>query len=74
ENLNISIENLEFEITDGIRRVLKTAVSKIAFIEGHGELNEAETYSISKALSRYFQIDRGILGTDAAILHPYKAI
>jgi len=74
ENLNISIENLEFEITDGIRRVLKTAVSKIAFIEGHGELNEAETYSISKALSRYFQIDRGILGTDAAILNPYKAI
>lgn len=74
ENLNISIENLEFEITDGIRRAMKTVVSKIAFIEGHGELNEAETYSISKALSRYFQIDRGILGTDAAILHPYKAI
>ncbi len=74
ENLNISIESLEFELTDGIRRVMKTSVSKIAFIEGHGELNEAETYSISKALSRYFQIDRGILGTDATILNPYKAI
>jgi ABC-2 type transport system permease protein len=74
ENLNISIENLEFEITDGIRRAMKTDISKIAFIEGHGELNEAETFSISKALSRYFQIDRGILGNDAAILSPYKAI
>ncbi len=74
ENLNISIENLEFELTDGIRRVLKTTVSKIAFIEGHGELNEAETFSISKALSRYFQIDRGVIATDAAILNPYKAI
>ena len=74
ENLNISIENLEFEVTDGIRRAMKTTVSKIAFIEGHGELNEAETFSISKSLSRYFQIDRGILGNDAAILSPYKAI
>jgi len=74
ENLNISIENLEFELTDGIRRAMKTDVSKIAFIEGHGELNEAETFSISKALSRYFQIDRGVLGSDAAILSPYKAI
>lgn len=74
QNLNISIENLEFELTDGIRRVMKTGVSKIAFIEGHGELSEAETYDISKALSRYFQIDRGVLANDAAILSPYKAI
>lgn len=74
ENLNISIENLEFELTDGIRRAMKTSVSKIAFIEGHGELNEAETYDISKSLSKYFQIDRGVIGTDASILQPYKAI
>lgn len=74
QNLNISIENLEFELTDGIRRVMKTGVQKIAFIEGHGELSEAETYDISKALSRYFQIDRGVLANDAAILSPYKAI
>lgn len=74
ENLNISIENLEFELTDGIRRAMKTSVAKIAFIEGHGELNEAETYDISKSLSKYFQIDRGVIGTDASILQPYKAI
>lgn len=74
ENLNISIENLEFEITDGIRRLVNTEVSKIAFIEGHGELPEAETYDISKSLSRYFQIDRGILASDASILNNYKVI
>lgn len=74
ENLNISIENLEFEIMDGVRRAVNTTVSKIAFIEGHGELNEAETYSISKLLSRYFQIDRGVLANDATILSAYKAI
>ena len=74
ENLNISIENLEFELTDGIRRLVNTQVSKIAFMEGHGELSEAETYDICKSLSRYFQIDRGVLGMDASILNQYKAI
>ena len=74
ENLNISIENLEFEITDGIRRLVNTEVSKIAFMEGHGELSEPETYDISKSLSRYFQIDRGILGSNAAVLDNYKVI
>lgn len=74
ENLNISIENLEFEITDAIRRLVNKDLKKIAFIEGHGELNEAETYDISKSLSRYFQIDRGILANDASILNNYKAI
>jgi ABC-2 type transport system permease protein len=74
ENLNISIENLEFEITDGIRRLVNTEVSKIAFLEGHGELSDVETYDISKSLSRYFQIDRGILATNAAILTPYKVV
>jgi len=74
ENLNISIENLEFEITDGIRRLVNTEVSKIAFIEGHGELSEAETFDISKTLSKYFQIDRGIIAGNATILDNYKAI
>jgi ABC-2 type transport system permease protein len=74
ENLNISIENLEFEITDGIRRAINTEVKKIAFIEGHGELTEPETFDICRSLSRYFQIDRGVLGSNAEILKDYKAI
>ncbi len=74
QNLNISIENLEFEITDGIRQLVNREVTKIAFIEGHGELSEAETYDVCKSLSRYFQIDRGVLATNAAILDNYKAI
>jgi ABC-2 type transport system permease protein len=74
ENLNISIENLEFEITDAIRRLSNSEVQKIAFIEGHGELSEQETYDVSLLLSRYFQIDRGVIGNDAAILDDYKML
>jgi ABC-2 type transport system permease protein len=74
ENLNISAENLEFEIADGLRRLLNTKVERIAFIEGHGEADEAETFDISKTLSRYFQIDRGKITNDATILSNYRAI
>lgn len=74
ENLNISTENLEFEIADGLRRLLNTKVERIAFIEGHGEADEAETFDISKTLSRYFQIDRGKITNDATILANYRAI
>ncbi|MBO5974200.1 MAG: Gldg family protein, partial [Paludibacteraceae bacterium] len=74
ENLNISIENLEFELTDAIRILNSEQVQKIAFLEGHGELAEELVYDISSAFSRYFQVDRGILGSDASVLNDYKAI
>ncbi|MFV0392496.1 MAG: gliding motility-associated ABC transporter substrate-binding protein GldG, partial [Paludibacteraceae bacterium] len=74
ENLNISIENLEFELTNAVRRLIKKDVEKIAFLEGHGELSEQETFDISKSLSRYFQIDRGIIGSNVDMLDEYKSI
>ncbi len=74
QNLNSSIETLEFELTDAIRRLTSEEVNKIAFIEGHGELSEEDTYDISLSLSKYFQIDRGELGHDASALNQYKVI
>lgn len=74
ENLNISIENLEFALTDAIRLLCRTEVTKVAFIEGHGELSEYHTWDISMALSRYFQIDRGQIDYNPSILDSYKAI
>ena len=74
ENLNISIQNLEFELTDAIRSLIAKEVLKVAFIEGHGELPEIYTYDITQALSRYYQVDRGVIGDDPSILDPYAAI
>ncbi len=74
ENLNISIENLEYELMDALRKMIDTEVDRIAFIEGHGELSEQNTYDISTALSQYFQVDRGVLDNNARILDGYKAI
>ena len=74
ENLNISIENLEFEITDALRQLTDKEQRRIVFIEGHDELSEAETYDISKALSAYFFIDKGKMLPDASILDGYSAV
>jgi ABC-2 type transport system permease protein len=74
ENLNISIENIEFELTDAVRILTSKEVQKIAFLEGHGELPEMLTYDITHSLSKYFQIDRGVLGDDPSVLDLYKAV
>jgi ABC-2 type transport system permease protein len=65
---------LEYLFVDAIRLLNRTEVRKIAFIEGHGELTEEYTYDASDALSRYFQVDRGVLGMDASVLDDYAAI
>ena len=74
ENLNISIENLEYELTDAIRILSTKEVQKVAFLEGHGELSEAYVHDITMQLARYYQVDRGVLGTDVTMLDDYKVL
>ena len=74
ENLNISIENLEYAFAEAIHGLLQNEAPRVAFIEGHGELPEENVFDISTSLSRYFRIDRGVLGDDPHILDPYKVV
>ncbi len=74
ENLNSSIESLEYRFAEAINGLLQTQTDRVAFLEGHGELTEREVYDWSKELSRYFQVDRGVLGTDVTVLDAYKAV
>lgn len=74
ENLNLSVENLEFAFVEALRGLTLTKVEKIAFLEGHDELPEENVYDLSQALSRYYQIDRGTLGTETGVLDEYKVV
>ena len=56
--LNSSIESLEYEIANAINSLTKTAISKIAFIEGHGELDKLETASLAASLAEFYVVDR----------------
>lgn len=74
ENLNISIESLEFKVVDALRRLMTEETPLVAFLEGHGELDEWDVYDITKELSKYYQVDRGILGSDPSVLDRYEAV
>jgi ABC-2 type transport system permease protein len=58
EVLNNSIQNLEFNLANAIRKLSVATKPKIAFIEGHGELSRLETADIALALSEYYIIGR----------------
>ena len=74
QSIQLAIEDLEYQITDALRILNRTEVKMVAYIEGHKELNEWETYDVNEAFSRYFQVDRGPLGDDPSVLDPYDAI
>lgn len=74
QNLNASVESLEYELTDVLRILTSKEVRKVAFIEGHGEFDEPFVYDATLALSRYYQVDRGPIGNDPSVLDAYSAI
>lgn len=79
ENLNASIEQMEFAFMEALSLLLQTETPRIAIIEGHGEPDEIHTYDLMTALSRYFQVDRGQISgidsiVDVHILDDYRAI
>jgi ABC-2 type transport system permease protein len=85
--LNSSTEDLEYEITNAIRKVTSIKVESVGFIEGHGELSERQVADMAKSLSEYYRLERvkikGKLnslvsraeGDSGAIIFPrYKAV
>ena len=59
ENLNASIEQLEFAFMEALHLLHQTETPRVAILEGHGEPDEAHTYDLMSALSKYYQVDRG---------------
>lgn len=74
ENLNNSIQSLEFELMRIISSLSADTIEKIAFLEGHGELSEYQVNDITRDLGWYFQVDRGRINGKPGILDQYKAV
>ena len=56
--LNNSIQSLEYELSITIRKLTMFAKSKVAFTEGHGELDSAEVADIAHSLGEFYSISR----------------
>ncbi|WP_425637284.1 gliding motility-associated ABC transporter substrate-binding protein GldG [Algoriphagus yeomjeoni] len=54
--LNQSIENLEFELSNAIRKLTSPESSSIAMIMGHGEMSSDEGYGMVEALDGDFEL------------------
>ena len=79
ENLNNSIEQLEYAFAEALHRLQQTEPPRIAIIEGHGEPDERYVWDLEQTLSQYFYVDRGAIiipeqGVDVHLLDGYKAI
>jgi len=56
--LNNSAQDLEYKLISVIKDITHGKSSSVAFIEGHGELSDAEVYDIAKTLSSKYSIKR----------------
>ena len=54
--LNQSIENLEFELSNAIRKLISPESSAIAMIMGHGEMSSDEGFGMVEALDGDFEL------------------
>jgi gliding-associated putative ABC transporter substrate-binding component GldG len=74
QNLLNSIEGLEYEMIQTISTLTADTVYRVAFIEGHGELDEVEVADLTLSMARFCTIDRGVIGGQWGILDGYAAI
>ena len=56
QTLNQSIENLEFELSNAIRKLISPESFSIAMIMGHGEMSTDEGYGMVEALDGDFEL------------------
>ncbi|MFT5920544.1 MAG: ABC-2 type transport system permease protein [Granulosicoccus sp.] len=58
EMLNGSMEDLEYELSNGIRKLTKPITDQLAYITGHNELEPRQIADMQNALSEYYGLER----------------
>ena len=56
--LDFSIQELEYNLVSAIRNITTKFAQKVAFLEGHGELDRIATSWMEWQLKRYYNVDR----------------
>ena len=74
ENINHSIEALEYELTKAIRLLIQKQKKVVGFLVGQGELTYPEVMDMAKTLSYYYQVDLVSCDSLATDLKRYAAL
>ncbi len=72
EQLQKSIENLEYEFANALLKLTTAKNKTIAVLKGNGELNDVYLYSFLKELGNYYQLAEFTL--DSVANHPNKTL
>lgn len=69
-----SINNLEYMLVSALRKVIQKSKPRIAFIQGHGELREAETQRIRSLINDYYSVEDIALNDSLKALDGVKGV
>ncbi len=74
EMLNNSYEELEYSFAQAIHQISNNQNQRIAFIDGHGELDELETADIIKSLKGSYSVERITINGNLEALKTFNLI
>jgi len=74
EQLNNSVQDLEYEFSNTIRKLNIGLKPRIAFIEGQHEYDSLQTADITNALREFYEVDRITINNKLKALDGYKTI
>jgi ABC-2 type transport system permease protein len=77
-SVNNSVEELEYSLTNAIRKLQRTKRPEVTFLQGNGEADTVRQYSFMYALSEYYKVNTtaitkgrelsALKGTDALVI------
>lgn len=58
EAINNSVQDLEYSLTNVIRKLKQKRSQEVSFIEGHGESDTLQQYDLMRSLAEYYTVNR----------------
>jgi ABC-2 type transport system permease protein len=74
QNVNASFGRLEYNFLKAFRQVTIKNKQKIAFLQGHGELDERESWIAEAGLKDFYAVDRVTIDDQIGALDGYDAL
>jgi len=76
ESINNSVEELEYGLTNSIRKLQRDKKPEVTFIQGHGEIDTLHQYRFMQALAEYYSVNqtailgklKSLQGSDAIVI------
>jgi ABC-2 type transport system permease protein len=78
QSINNSVEELEYSLTNTIRKLQRDKKPEVTFLEGHDELDTVAAYDFMRTLAEYYEVNRtkiskgrelsALKGTDALVI------